>query len=281
MTSPHFRRSLRVVFGFVAMALVACASTPASAIDMASHRAIYGMKLHAAHSGSGITGARGRMVYSFRGACEGWSSETSVKLQLLYSEGDQVDTEWAFASWEARDGKSYQFSTRQVRNGQLVESLKGSVERKAPGDAAEAKFTDPEDKEIELPKGTLFPTEHLADLLKAGAAGRKIYSRVVFDGASLENPHRINAVVSQRSPLSKGQAAPLEKAIKAGGLKDAPIQHYRMAFFGLRSVKEQPDFELGVDYRPDGVSRFIRQDFGDFVVDLTLEKIELFKNSGC
>jgi hypothetical protein len=46
-------------------------------------------------------------------------------------------------------------------------------------------------------------------------------------------------------------------------------------------VKEQPDFELGVDYRPDGVSRFIRQDFGDFVVDLTLEKIELFKNSGC
>jgi hypothetical protein len=274
-------RPFGALFGLVAVALVACASTPASAVDMASHRAIYNMKLHAAHRGSGISGARGQMVYSFTNACEGWSSETGVKLRLLYAEGDQVDTEWAFASWEARDGKSYQFSTRQVRNGQLVESLKGSVKRKTPETAVAAKFTEPEDKKIELPKGTLFPTRHLIDLLEAGAAGKKIYSRVVFDGASLENPYRINAIVTRRSPLPDKDAAAMDKALTDAGLKVEPVVHYRMAFFGIRSTKEEPDFELGVEYRPDGISRFIRQDFGNFVIDLSLEKLELFDKAKC
>ncbi len=282
MTAPQKMRPLAVLpVLIVVLAVVMGVSRPAAAVDMASHRAIYAMKLHAAHRGSGITGARGQMVYSFRNACEGWSSETSVKLQLLYAEGEQVDTDWAFASWEARDGKSYQFSTRQTRNGQLVETLKGTVERDAPEAAADAIYAEPEDNVIQLPKGTLFPTRHLIDLLNAGAAGKKIYSRTVFDGASLENPYRISAVVARRSPLAENEAAPLEKVMETSGLKAQPVVHFRMAFFGLRSTKEEPEFELGVDYRPDGISRFIRQDFGDFVVDLSLNKVELYDASKC
>ncbi len=282
MISPLKNRTLTVLTALTVAVVSTAAALPAGAVDLVSHRAIYAMKLHAAHHGSGISGARGSMVYGFRESCEGWTSETSVKLQLLYAEGDQIATEWSFASWEARDGKSYQFSTRQTRNGMITESLKGNVRRAEPDAAVEAKFSEPKDKAIALPKGTLFPTRHLIDLLDAGAKGKKIFSRTVFDGASLENPYRINAVVTRQSPLQDAeQVAGLERVINAAGLSRQPVAHYRMAFFGLRSQKEEPEFELGVDYRPDGISRFIRQDFGDFVIDLSLEKIERFDTPKC
>ncbi len=274
----------RVVAGSVYVVLgVSCWAAPVSAaVELIPHRAIYGMTLYSAERGAGVTGAGGTMVYGFRDSCDGWSSETNVKLQLVYSEGDQVDTEWSFASWEAKDGKSYQFRTRQARDGITVEALKGRVERGGPRAAAVARFSEPEGKEIDLPKGTLFPSRHLIDLLKAGAAGKNIFSRTVFDGASLDNPYIINAVRGRRSPadaVSKAEKA--DKLIASAGLEAEIISHYRLAFFVRSSREAVPDFELGVDYRSDGIARFIRQDYGDFVIDLFLQNIELLDKPRC
>jgi hypothetical protein len=253
-----------------------------AAIELIPHRAVYGMTLHSAQRGSGISGARGNMIYGFSNGCEGWSSETNVKLQLLYAEGDQVSTEWAFASWEAKDGKSYQFRTRQARNGTTIENLKGLVKRSAPNAAAEAKFSEPEGEVIKLPKNTLFPTRHLIALLESGAQGRKFFSSKVFDGASLENPYEINAVQVKRSPFTEAKKADAtEKLISDSGLAAETSKHYRLAFFAMRSKTGEPQFELGVDYRSDGIARFIRQDFGDFVIDLVLEKIEVLDKPSC
>jgi len=280
------RKITRSLFAFTGALLFSLGLMPASAdaagAQLLSHRAIYDMQLYSAHRGSGLSGARGSMVYSFRESCEGWTSETNVKMQLIYAEGDQVGTDWAFASWESKDGKSYQYSTKQTRNGQEVENLKGRVRRSAPDAAAKAEFSSPEGEVIELTKETLFPTRHLNELLAAGAAGKKIFSRMVFDGASLDNPYRINVIVVNKSPLTEtATAAKLEGVLKKAGLENLPVKHYRMAFFPARSRQEAPEFELGVDYRADGVSRFIRQDFGDFVIDLKLKDIEVFDRPGC
>jgi hypothetical protein len=258
-------------------------TAPANAgVDLVPHRAIYGMSLYSAERGAGVTGAGGTMVYGFRDSCDAWSSETNVKLRLIYSEGDQVETEWSFASWEAKNGKSYQFRTRQARDGVTVEELKGRVERDGPKAAAVALFSKPEDKEIELSKDTLFPSRHLIDLLEAGAAGKSIFSRTVFDGASLDNPYIISAVRGQRSPADAvSKAAKADELIAAAGLKSEKLSHYRLAFFPRSSREAVPDFELGVDYRPDGIARFIRQDYGDFVIDLFLQNIELSERPRC
>lgn len=274
---------LRGLLGALALIALTIAVMPVSAaVKMVSHRAVYGMSLKSSAHGSGISGARGSMIYSFRAGCDGWASETNVKLQLLYAEGDQVSTEWAFASWEARDGKSYQFRTRQARDGQTIEELKGRATRLTADGVGEAKFSSPDGEVIAMPKGTLFPSRHLTDLLEAGSKGVKIFSRTVFDGASLDNPYEINAIVVRRSPLAETATAPaLEKIIEASGLSPEQPKHYRMAFFAARASHEKPEFELGVDYRSDGVSRFIRQDFGDFVIDLTLQKIELLTPPKC
>jgi len=253
----------------------------AEAIELASHRALYKMTLANATRGSGVSGAKGSMIYSFKDNCEGWTSETNVKLKLLYAEGGEVNTTWSFASWEAKDGKSYRFRIRHTRDGAVVEKLKGTVKRSEPDGAATAEFSSPKDKLIRLPGGTLFPTRHLIDLIAAGEGGKPLFSRTVFDGASLDNPYEISAVIGKDKGVGSARAKAARAKIAAAGLGEMPARHVRMAFFASRSKKPEPEFELGVDYRPDGVARMIHQDFGTFAIDLLPDKIERLQKPEC
>ena len=47
------------------------------------------------------------------------------------------------------------------------------------------------------------------------------------------------------------------------------------------SLVESPEFELGVDYRADGIALFILQDFGNFTLNLQLQRLEVFKKPFC
>ena len=281
MLAPKIFRPLMVMGLFLTLLLAWGPAPEAGAIELAPHRAIYKMSLAAASRGSGGADASGSMMYSFNDGCEGWTSETNVKLRLLYAEGGETQTTWAFASWEAKDGLSYRFRIRHSRNGAVVENLKGTVTRGEPGEAAEARFSEPEDLVIKLPEGTLFPTRHLIDLIDAGSGGNPVFSRTVFDGASLDNPYEINAIITRDKGADTARGKAAAALISSAGLADMPTRHVRMAFFSVKSQNPEPEFELGVDYRQDGIARLIHQDFGDFSIDLTPDKIETVDRPKC
>ena len=79
--------------------------TRAVATILTPHRAIYTMALHSAHHNSGITSVGGSMVFSFREGCEGWLSETNVKLKISDERTGLVTTNWTFSSWESKGSK--------------------------------------------------------------------------------------------------------------------------------------------------------------------------------
>ncbi len=264
--------------------IIADISPVTAAADLVPHQVLYRMKLATATRGSGIADAEGVMAYSFRDSCDSWTSETKVTLRLVYSEGQDVDTSWSFASWEAKDGLAYSFQIRHRRDGQVIEVLKGKVDRTAPGAASVARFSMPEGKVVSLPEGTLFPTRHLLELIAAGERGEPMVHRTVFDGASLDNPYNINVVIARAGSSSQVKTAAtlkLARVLIAGGLAPAPVRHMRMAFFPLASRTAEPDFELGIDYRPDGIANRIHQDFGDFSLDLVPDQIKILKRSSC
>jgi len=242
--------------------------TPSQAIELMPHQAIYRMSLAGSASNSGIAGAEGAMMYKFEEACDAWTSETNVYLKLFYTEGEEMQTTWSFVSWESKDGLKYRFRVRQSRDGTEVEKIQGNVTRDRNNGPARAKFTAPEGTVIELPDGTMFPTHHLQALIKQGEAGTLTYARTVFDGASLDNPYNINALITSGG--------------KKKSLTDKSIfRHVRMAFFPLASRKEFPDFELGIDYRANGIADYIVQDFGDFTLNLTPDRIEVLDRPKC
>lgn len=253
----------------------------ATAVSLTPHRALYNMSLVSAERGSGVNGASGSMLYSFWDNCDSWAVETNVKLKLIFSENQEVETNWSFASWEAKDGKSFQFYVRHARDGSLVEALKGTVRRVGATDAADVLFSLPKDKVVALPDKTMFPTRHLINLISAGEDGRQIFRRYVFDGTSLDNPYEINAIIGHDGAVDSKQAREAQRLFREAGLKSQAVRHVRMAFFSAGSKNPEPDLELGVDYRRDGIARAIRQDFGEFVIDLTPESIGILARPEC
>lgn len=265
----------------------------ALAVGLQPHRAVYRMTLGETPRDPSLIGVEGAMEYRFEDVCDGWAVTNRTELRFFYDfEGEEQDQEsdpvpspripsrnaeqqhtvWNFTSWESRDGRDYRFRVRQREDDKLVDSLTGRASLKdgSGRGGGIAVFSDPPDQEpMALPEGVLFPTRHLIELLDAAARGETILWRVMFDGASLDNPYGINAVLREVSPGERKAAA------KAAGLPEVRTWSIRLAYYPLVSKESSPDFELVVRYREDGIADELEQDYGDFSLRLQAARVEL------
>lgn len=258
---------------------------------LAAHRAVYRISLASAQIGSGIIGARGAMLYQFDETCAGWTVENRVYLLMQYDEGEEVETSWELASFEAKSGRSYRFGVRHSRNGDLVEDIRGSAalapaaggrkDRGRDGRPARpggvAKFTQPQPFTVRLPAGAMFPTQHLLALLAAAGQGRHHVNKVVFDGSSLDNPFVINAVIEKPEQVRNAEA----KGTALDALAASRSWRMHLAFFPAANKEPLPEYEIVVRYREDGIAEEIRQDFGNFVLDLLPQQVEILAAPDC
>ena len=257
------------------LALVTVAPQSLGAVELLAHRAVYRMSLISATRASDVVGADGAMFYRFAQACDGWTTENRTYLRLTYEGGANAETVWNYASWEAKDGLAFRFHVRYDHNGRVIEKLEGEADLVEKGAGGTARFVRPAEKVIDLPEGTLFPTEHMREFIEAAVAGGKTLSRVVFDGASVDNPFLVNAVFG---PLPQADA---DDVAEASGLEPAPAWWTRMAFFPYFSPKALPEFEIGAAYRADGVADSITQHFDDFTLKVRLKELEVLPPPDC
>ncbi len=233
------------------------------------------MVLSSAARGSDVVSANGVMIYRFARSCDGWTVENQTFLRLLYDNDAQVDTLWSFASWESADGLKFRFHARYDQDGKNIEKLEGQAELDAIGGAGRARFSYPPHKVIPLPSGTLFPTEHVRRVIVAAEQGKHRLNRVVFDGASLDNPYVVNALFG---PLSPPAADALAEGI---GLPAKPAWWTRIAFFPVEAAAELPEFEMAASYRSDGIADKIVQYFDTFALDVRVKEIQLLPSPDC
>jgi hypothetical protein len=245
-----------------------------AAVDLQPHRAIYRMALSSAARHSDVVSANGVMIYRFARGCDGWTVENQTFLRLLYENDSQADTLWSFASWESADGRRFRFHARYDQDGKTIEKLEGQAELDAVGGAGQARLSQP-DKVIALPSGTLFPTEHVRRVIAAAEQGKHRLNRVVFDGASLDDPYVVNALFGPLPPaLAEAQARDL-------GIPVKPAWWTRIAFFPFDTKEELPEFEMAANYRSDGIADKIVQSFDSFALDVQAKKIELLPAPDC
>ncbi|MEQ8321638.1 MAG: DUF1849 family protein [Rhodospirillales bacterium] len=261
------------------------------------HRALYQMELGSTTQGSDIVDARGTMFYRFEPQCDGWEVETRVALMLNYgTTGDApevVETTWTFNSFESFDGMDFTYAVDHKRNGLLQEAFAGEAGKDSQGGGAS--FNDEDFTAVDLPSGTLFPAEHLMHLLTHARTGNGPIKKVVFDGASTDNPYEVNAYVIGRVHNGRvivgnelASTAPSRKPLLVGATSAKPetadtnsVWRVRMAYFPLMGHLDLPDFELEIDYRDNGIAERIIQDFGDFTLNLAPSRIEFLPRPEC
>ncbi len=241
--------------------------------DIQPHRAIYKMSLASVRNSSKVSDVRGRMMFEWADACDGWTTEQRFQLRFAYSEGDEMDMSTNYTTWEAKNGQRYRFNVRKLVNGETDEDIRGEARIDKADAVGSAHFNKPEPQDMELPVGSLFPTSHTLGILQHALAGEKFFNAVVFDGADAEGSTEVNTFISQAS----------SSVAEAGGgmLKDKKSWAVRMAFFPLNSDSAQPEYEMSLKLLQNGVAESMQIDYGDFTIKAILESLQALPKSGC
>jgi hypothetical protein len=260
----------------VAAALALVAAGGASAIDVSPHRALYTLSLDNAKPQSRVVAATGSLGYQWGEACDGWTIEQRYKLALQYEEEQPMQIESSFVTYESKDGLRYQFNEKKSTNGQGDEEIHGTATLKPNGGGGTATFEKPKQQNFDLPPGTLFPTAHTLMLIDKGEAKEKFVSAEVFDGSTFDGAVLISAIIGPTLPLS----APPDNDVKSP-LLFRPSWNVHLAFFPDSSKVDQPDYELGMRLLSNGISSSMAIDYGDYLINAALKKIEPLPKPTC
>jgi hypothetical protein len=218
------------------------------------------------------------MVLETVDSCDGWNVKQRIKLTFVRNDGEEFETDSSFTSYESKDGLELNFSVRNVQNDEVEEELRGVANLEGIGGKGRASFTLPEARSFDLPAGTLFPTSHLALILKHARQGDKSVSYKVFDGARLDGAFQVNAVIG-RPPKPPANTPPVRGDV--GLLRGQPAWGVRFAFFAGGDQGAQPEYELALDLLGNGIARSMLLDYGDFAVDARLIQIQAVPRPKC
>ena len=169
-------------------------------ITTAPHQALYRLTLSRLRSGSSIAGVSGQMTYRIEDVCDGWNVAQRFNMQFVYpqiveGENPSASVVSDYNTYESKDEKHFQFSTRRMRNGQVTEEILGKADRQSNGTGTIV-YQRPRMAQVDLPTDVFFPNQHTLKILEAAAAGKKVVLFPLFDGSDTALATDVNNVIS-------------------------------------------------------------------------------------
>ena len=269
----------RRLIGLAAFGVLLVAS-PAGAVDISPHRALYSLSLDGAKTrGAGVAAASGAMYYEWGEACDGWTVDQRFRLRVLYAEEGAVSINSSLLTWESKDGLRYKFNEKRLRNGNVEDDIHGEAHLDGKDKGGVAQFDKPDQTKLTLAPGVLFPTAHTLVLIQRAQAGDTFLARKVFDGAAVDNAGQITAVVGPELKPDANPPKPLNNP-----LLQRPSWRVSLAFFPANANKsdvETPDYQLTIRLLDNGVSQDMTLDYGDYVLKAKLDDIEALPKPSC
>jgi len=262
-----------LVLGCMAGSTQALAGSAFAGVELAPHRAFYSMSLAPESKGGAIESVDGIMTMSLERTCDGWIFTQDMNALFAIQDGAVIRQTAAFTSWESFEGDSYQFASR-VRTDSEEDELRGDAIVESDGSGT-ARYRKPDEIEVDLPAGTLFPVSHTAWLIGEAKAGERHASRVVFTGSEELEPELINAFIGETAN------ADTEQVEKIGDLLARPGWPLTMAFYELNSETGLPTLEMTALQLDNGVAPWLIMNFGEFATVMRVERIEPLPPPSC
>lgn len=253
-------------------------ATSANAIR--AHEATYVMsqvRQHGRQSRDSFTmQADGVLKYRFEKTCDGWLVDHQNVLLLTTQDNNEIQMLSSYTSLESFDGKRLQFRgvSENSTDGHTLEekNIKGWAERQ--GNQVKITYQSPKETSINMPADTDFPTAHLIKALNNLSEKPYVFGGAYFDGSDIENQFQADTVVVPFTPMN-----PMD--FKGTTLNASPTWMLNLSFYSHKDPSSVPMMEIAARYRPDGVALQLRQDFGDLVLEGTLEKFSYLPPPDC
>ncbi|TVQ37426.1 MAG: DUF1849 family protein [Geminicoccaceae bacterium] len=254
--------NLSRTFGLAMPVVLLIGSGPAAA-QLTPHRALYQLSL--AEAGGGLAQASGAFAIEWRAGCEGYTTQQRLWFQGATDDGGLFDSDVRFSSWESADRTTLRFTMRSFAQGEVVEEFRGTATVPGDGMPGVAVYVLPEAGEMVLPPSTIFPTEHLRQLLATAKAGGQVVSHDVFDGSghALDALAAVTAIIGQPSfPLEDEDEGELESWRVALAYHDPSDFDAGVPVFELRFVLTEK-----------GLMHDVHLDYGDFALKAKLDQM--------
>lgn len=258
----------------LAVGLAAFTSSSAFAA-LESHRAAYRLNLDNSHRMSGLSGVNGGLVIEWQRACDGWLSHQRLGFIAATDGGGDFSHDVRFSSWESIDGSRMRYTVRSYDGDQLREEYMGSARIDSLESGGVASFTKPDEREVDLPPGTVFPADHFNRLLTEAVSGNSFTSHEVFDGWGFDALTQVTSVIGNLRPYEPSNEQ--ELSAKA----DAQAWPVSMAYYSLQDRSDLPEFEANFMLTEDGVLQELLLDYGEFRLKATLAEFELLDEPAC
>jgi len=262
----------------------ALAQGPAGSVKFAPHIAIYDLKLTSSRGKRLLESARGRIVYDFSGSsCEGYSLQFRQVTELDSGEGKASLSDLRTSTWEEGDGKSFRFQSQNYMDDKRVSEVDGQADRAK--EKVAVKLTKPGGKKFDA-GNVVFPTEHMRLLIEAARAGKTLLEVNVYDGSeSGEKIYQSLSVIGKKiEPDKKLDDAAAGKDVLAG-LARWPVT---ISYFDKTAKKAEdelgeqtPVYAISFEMYENGISRELKLDYGDFVIDGKMSSLEIKPVKAC
>lgn len=259
----------------VLLALALAAPLPAFAgVPMIAHRAVYDLTLDMDNSSDKVADAEGRMVYDFAGsACEGFTTRLRFVTRVSDDDGNSRLTDVATTTFEDKDGKTFDFSTKSFVDGTLSEDTSGTAKR--VNDKVEVKVAKPASRRFEIARSFQFPNQHLQTIIEAALRGEHFMQIDLFDGSNKgEKAYETSVVIGR---LGSGEDEFGDAVVaKSAGIDAARHWPVTVSYFnGPASGEQSPSYELSFILYENGITRRMRLDYGDFALTGKLVKLDI------
>jgi hypothetical protein len=271
------QRILLGIFASFALAAPAGAQTIDPAVlaqRLQPHRVIYSLRVANIGTTSGVVDARGAISYEFAEACDGWNTKHTFRLGITRSEATEKVVITDYTSWEAKDGLSFNFTSRTRTDGQETENRSGRATLDRRGGSGRAIVEGKgQRRDLVIPAGTTFPTWHTLVVLAAAKSGDTVVWRTLFDGSG---DGKISGVhVGVQGSEAPGNAEPAALMAHIGW-------RFRAAYYDpSQPDKERPTYRVAMTVNEAGVTTAMQLDYDDFVLEAKIERIEALPKPSC
>jgi hypothetical protein len=261
-----------------------CLAAPAQksdAIEFASHRAIYDLKLASTRGNRSVEAVRGRILYDFSGnQCEGYALQFRQVSEIDAGEGVRMMTDLRATTWEDPAAKAFRFNSQNY----VDQKMKSAVDGRAERDASKVgvKLSKPESKSFSIDQAVIFPTDHMRRIIAAAREGKTLLQGPVFDGS--DNGQKVYDTLTVIGQAIEPDA---QKPDDAAG-KDEQLMKLRrwpvsISYFDKSKADgdQLPVYGIKFELYENGVSRALALDYNDFVVSGTMTSLETRPTKPC
>jgi hypothetical protein len=266
----------------VAMALVFSAwpahvSAQGAAVALASHRAVYDLKLADRPGKQALESVRGRILYDFSGSvCEGYALQFRQVSELSSGEGKVAVSDLRATSWEDGAAKRLRFHSQNFFDQQLRESIDGQAERAASGFSV--RLTKPSEKSVDFQTEVVFPTEHVRLIIMAAREGKRLLQVPVYDGSDTGEKIYDTLTVIGR-PIAPDAQKPSDAIARHATFANLTRWPATISYFDRTKAAEggeqTPVYSITFELYENGVSRALVLDYGSFVLNGEITSLEM------